>query len=1069
MPSKQIGSNKMIEVGQILSTNEVFCLDIPNIITGRTFIASITRWGKSWTARKLTEECFGHAGIIIIDPEGEYASLREKYPFLIIGKDIPIQLETAEFMAEKILETKTSVIIDLSTTEVELGKEYVDVFLKRFFFLETTVRSPYLVVVEEAEDFGPEKGIATATCLDILRNIAKKGGKRGIGLLMIAHRPAWVSKGILSQCLPVGEKVITSEGLKPIETLCVGDYVLTHTGCFQNVTKLFSRMYDGELVEFRTRGWNGFTRVTPDHPVLVRRLSKPSTRWVGGKDVAIPILDRLQSRQWISASDLTRNDYVVFPRMSEVEDLPSVCINHTYKSNNGKSMGRTVELQIPVNFDLMRVIGYYLSEGSVRKHVPPTALSVRWSFGKALKEKGYADELSHCLQRLGFKNNIHKMQGCWEVTCSNTPLANWLIKSFGKGALNKHVPLWVKKLPSNKLSEMLVALINGDGWRDKKRLGQLNLTTVSEQLANDTRCIALKIGRRAFIYKHDGSNIIQGRKVNAHPHYLINISPPKSLKGFGATPIDNEAIYLKVQEVRKVIYSGKLHNLEVKNGNSYCSTSHTLHNCANKAIGRIDWPGDLAVIEEYLRIPKTMINKVPTLEKGEFLFIGDWVEKTAFVKVGPVKTTHLGYTPEVIPPSPKELESVIASLQKALPQILEKIKPTVLPIAEMKAEVKKELEQKYQDRIQGIIKTADEKSERKYKARIDELQDHIEKLSRSQALQPVAPISDVLEHPIVKSRMLELPDKGRDLLVKVEREPGLTREQLAAFLTTSTNSVANLVDRINHIFHATTIIGEGKPLRYKSVLKRLFITDVGKREIEELGRLQRTITEQQSTIASLEPQIEELRRRRVEVNELGRTLRSLESQKEAHERQISTLQGNIDVLEREKQEMTASNKAASALKTAIDMIVGERTPNIKGDPQQSQGISEEAVNTIVDKKLNEKLAKMPTPTGNISTTVSLEHKVAHFDYQAQEEHFKADTTSLQGRIVFLITKGFFDQRHNRKEVVTELSNKGWSHDDKEVDAVLLELCQKGIFYRKISTGNVFWYTLEPEAKEHIHQ
>jgi hypothetical protein len=678
-----------IEVGRVMNTDEEFCLDISSIITGRTFLASITRWGKSWTARKLTEECFGHAGIIIIDPEGEYASLREKYPFLIIGKDIPIQLETAEFMAEKILETKTSVIIDLSTTEVELGKEYVDAFLKRFFFLETTVRSPYLVVVEEAEDFGPEKGIATATCLDILRNIAKKGGKRGIGLLMIAHRPAWVSKGILSQC-------------------------------------------------------------------------------------------------------------------------------------------------------------------------------------------------------------------------------------------------------------------------------------------------------------------------------------------------------------------------------------------SNKAIGRIDWPGDLAVIEEYLRIPKTVIDKVPTLEKGEFLFIGDWVEKTAFVKVGPVKTTHLGYTPEVIPPTPKELQSVIASLQKSLPQILEKIKPTVLPIAEMKAEVKKELEEKYQDRIQGIIKTADEKSERKYKAKIDELQDHIEKLSRSQALQPVAPISDVLEHPIVKSRMLELSDKGRDFLVKVEREPGLTREQLAAFLTTSTNSVANLVERINQIFHATAIIGEGKPLRYKSLLKRLFITDVGKREIEELGRLQRTITEQQATIASLEPQIEELRRKRVEVNELGRTLRQLETEKEGHDRQVFALQGKVDNLEREKQEMIASNKAASALKTAIDVMIGERTPNIKGDPQPSQGISEEMVNGIVEKKLNEKLAKMSTSSGNIQTTVSLEHKVAHFDYQKQEEHFKVDTTNLQGRIIFLITKSFFDQRHNRKEVVTELSNNGWSHDDKEVDATLLELCQKGIFYRKISTGNVFWYSLQPEAKEHIH-
>jgi DNA helicase HerA-like ATPase len=90
-------------------------------------------------------------------------------------------------MADKILEANISVIIDLSLTEVELGKEYVNKLLRRFFFLETTMRKPYLIIVEEAEELAPEKGIATTTCLEILRNITKKGGKRGIGIVVIAH------------------------------------------------------------------------------------------------------------------------------------------------------------------------------------------------------------------------------------------------------------------------------------------------------------------------------------------------------------------------------------------------------------------------------------------------------------------------------------------------------------------------------------------------------------------------------------------------------------------------------------------------------------------------------------------------------------------------------------------------------------------------------------------------------------------------------------------------------------------------------------------------------------------
>lgn len=671
-----------LEIGQVLGTQEPFALDITDVITGRTFLASITRWGKSWTARKIVEESFGHAGIVIIDPEGEYVSLRERYPFLIIGKDIPLQLETAEFMAEKILEANISVIIDLSLTEVELGKEYVDKLLRRFFFLETTLRKPYLIIVEEAEEFGPEKGIATTTCLEILRNITKKGGKRGIGIIIIAHRPAWVSKGILSQC-------------------------------------------------------------------------------------------------------------------------------------------------------------------------------------------------------------------------------------------------------------------------------------------------------------------------------------------------------------------------------------------TNKAIGRIDWPSDLNVLEEYARIPKSAIEKLPTLGKGEFCFAGDWVKEFTFVKVGQVKTTHLGATPQVVPPSPKELKAVIESLQKALPEVIEKIKPTVISTAEIESKIKSELERKYKDKIEGILKTAEEKAERKYKAKIDQLQTQLDNLSRSQALQPAMPVSDVLEHPIVKTRMLELPDKARDLLVKVEREPGLTREQLAAFLTTSKDTVASLVDKINRVFRATAIIGEGKPIRYKSMLKRLFITDVAKREIEEIERLQKELQEE--------------RRKRQQTEELLRQTKERYKGFEEFYLKHKTDIENLPNLEAAIRDLKSQNQALNETIKKQEALFGPFLDFLKTIVKEEVSrvqipatapIDDKKVETLIEQKIKEKMAT--APSGIIPTSVELEHKVTHFDFKKTEEHVKADTTTLHGRIIYLITKGFFNTRHNRKEIVTELSNHGWVHNDKEVDDALTELCQKGIFYRKISTGNVFWYTLQPEAKELIH-
>ena len=676
------------EIGKTIDSQEPFELDIANIITGRTFIASITRWGKSWTCRKIVEKCFGYAGIIILDPEGEYSSLREKFSFLIIGKDIPLQLETAEFMAEKMLESKINVIIDTSMVEDdETAKEYINLFLRKFFFLETSVRQPYLVVVEEAEDFCGERGIGTETTLRILINIVKKGGKRGIGALFVAHRPAWVSKGILSQC-------------------------------------------------------------------------------------------------------------------------------------------------------------------------------------------------------------------------------------------------------------------------------------------------------------------------------------------------------------------------------------------SDKAIGKIE-STDFEALEKYARVPKEVIERLPSLGKGEFCFVGDWITDATFVKVGPVQTTHLGRTPDIIPPSPKELQSVIANLQKSLPEIIEKIKPTVVPIDEIKSKLKAELENKYKDRIESIQRTAEEKAERKFKTRIDELQEHIEKLSRSQALQPVSPISDVLEHPIVKTRMLELSDKARDLLTRIEREPGLTREQLAAFLTTSTNSIANTVDTVNRVFRATAIIGEGKPLRYKSMLKRLFITDVGKREIEEIQRLQNELQKNKEIADTLQPQVIQLRRENSDINI---ELRKTKAFAEETQSRLNYANSEIEKLKNQIKDLEVTAKAGQALNTAINQILDHRLKEIQpaNAPTtilQKPSIDEQKVNDLIEKRL----ASLPQPDPtNASTSVSLTHKVTHFEFHKVEEHVQADTTSLQGRIIFLITKGFFDSRHNRKEVVTELSHNGWLHDGKDVDATLLELCQKGIFQRKFSTGNMWWYSLQSEAKERIH-
>ena len=59
---------------------------------------------------------------------------------------------------------------------------------------------PFLMVVEEAHNYCPEKGVGRAVSSSILRTVASEGRKFGMGLCIVSQRPAKVDKNIISQC-----------------------------------------------------------------------------------------------------------------------------------------------------------------------------------------------------------------------------------------------------------------------------------------------------------------------------------------------------------------------------------------------------------------------------------------------------------------------------------------------------------------------------------------------------------------------------------------------------------------------------------------------------------------------------------------------------------------------------------------------------------------------------------------------------------------------------------------------------------------------------------------------------
>jgi Predicted ATPase len=175
-----------------------FSLDAQELVTGRTCIIAQSGAGKSWAIAVICERlCRSGIGFCIIDTEGEYFSLKEKFHLLWLGSDehADLDIDTANIrdVMSKAIRNRTAVIFDVSETEM---RERVSELSHALYEIESEIRLPYLLIVEEADKFIPQ----SRESLKKLEEISRRGRKRGLGLLVATQRPSFVNKNVLSQC-----------------------------------------------------------------------------------------------------------------------------------------------------------------------------------------------------------------------------------------------------------------------------------------------------------------------------------------------------------------------------------------------------------------------------------------------------------------------------------------------------------------------------------------------------------------------------------------------------------------------------------------------------------------------------------------------------------------------------------------------------------------------------------------------------------------------------------------------------------------------------------------------------
>jgi hypothetical protein len=179
--------------------------DLDTLIVTRLLIQANSGAGKSYLLRKLMEELFGHIQVIAIDPEGEFATLREKYGFVLVGKggETPADIRTAADVAEKLLELKASAICDLYEMKSADRHVWVKIFLDAMIDAPKKLWHPLIVIVDEAQLFCPQggKGGSESVAKESMIDLTTRGRKRGYGAVWATQRLAKVDKDATSSLL----------------------------------------------------------------------------------------------------------------------------------------------------------------------------------------------------------------------------------------------------------------------------------------------------------------------------------------------------------------------------------------------------------------------------------------------------------------------------------------------------------------------------------------------------------------------------------------------------------------------------------------------------------------------------------------------------------------------------------------------------------------------------------------------------------------------------------------------------------------------------------------------------
>lgn len=396
-------------------------------------------------------------------------------------------------------------------------------------------------------------------------------------------------------CFTRGSRVLLSTGqYANIEDISVGNSVITHRGCAQNVTSTMVRPHRGTIYSVKAYGYRDPLILTGEHPLWLAPAesgdchpSPTRIKNVHKQKTCTPLsaakngnckgctTTPTYSFKWVPTEDAREGDYLAMP-------LP------TFKSD------------VTFTNDEARLLGYYLAEGhATHSNVRGENEDRYLVFSTGLHETETHKELYDLAYRLGAVSvtatDVEERNGKY-INVWSTRLAQLCIEHCGEKAQTKRLSTALMGADTDTLKIFLGAYANGDGGAYK---GSLYFSTASEGLAEQLRIVLARCRMIAsvnkILHKPSRNSVV---KVNTIEYQVWVGQTTATLLTTSRLPLlpadkpDNKRFFYeyegttylvtKIKEIEELPYDDDVFNFSVANDESYLIDGLAVHNCKIK-------------------------------------------------------------------------------------------------------------------------------------------------------------------------------------------------------------------------------------------------------------------------------------------------------------------------------------------------------------------------------------------------------------------------------------------------------------------------------------------------------